>query len=141
MKRLLVILLFLPVVAACGPKTKPTLVKTDAAIYEAIKGLHETAVLLGRSQVITPAQELKIQQALLPVSKLGEQATRVLAAWTSGPTPPELRQLVEEMGRLTQRIIEILPGDSAGKAALLEKVAVVQQAIATVLILMGGLQS
>jgi hypothetical protein len=138
MKRLLIILILLPIVAACGPKTKPALVKTDLAIYEAIKGLHETAIVLGKAQIITPAQELRIQQAILPVSRLGESTTRVIAAWKSGPTPPELRQLVEEMGRLTAQIIQILPGESAGKTALLEKVAIIQQAIATVLIIMGG---
>lgn len=123
----------------CGPKTKPILVKTDQAVYEAIKALHQTAIVLGQSQVITPAQELKIQQAILPVAKLGESTTRVIAAWKSGPTPPELQQLVREMGALTARIVEILPGEAAGKAALLEKVALVQQALATILVISGGL--
>jgi len=123
----------------CGPKTKPTLVKVDAAIYESIKALHETAVVLGQSGVITPAQELQIQQAILPVAKLGESTTRVIAAWTSGPTPPELQRLVKEMGLLTTRIIAVLPGEAKGKAALLEKIAIVQQAIAVTLAVMGGL--
>jgi hypothetical protein len=124
--------------AGCGPKTKPVLVKTDAAVYEAITALHQTAVVLGQSGVITPAQELKIQEAILPVAKLGEATTRVIVAWKSGPTPPELQQLVREMGALTTRIIEIVPQNPGAKAALLEKVALVQQAIATVLIIMTG---
>lgn len=126
-------------VTGCGPKTKPTLIKTDAAVYEAIQALHQTAIVLGQSGVITPAQELQIQQAILPVATLGESATRVIAAWKSGPTPPELVRLVQEMGALTSRIVQILPGDARGKAALLEKIALVQTALATVLLVSGGL--
>ena len=125
-------------VSGCGPKTKPVLVKTDAAVYEAITALHQTAVVLGTSGVLTPAQELKVQEAILPVAKLGESTTRVIVAWKSGPTPPELQQLVREMGALTARIIEIVPQNPGAKAALLAKVALVQQAIATVLIIMTG---
>lgn len=138
MKRLALTLLLIPLVAACGPTTKPTLVKVDTGIYQSVKALHDTAEVLGRSQVITPAQELKIQEAILPVTILGEQATRVLVAWKSGPTPPELQRLVAEMGMLTRKIIEILPGESKGKATLLEAVAFAQQAIATALIITGG---
>ena len=134
----LLVLVLVPLVAACGPTTKPTLVKVDTGIYQGVKALHETAVVLGRSQVITPQQELKLQEAILPVTILGEQATRVLAAWTSGPTPPELQRLVAEMAQLTRKIIEILPGESKGKTTLLEAVAFVQQAIATALIITGG---
>jgi hypothetical protein len=124
-------------VAGCGPKTKPTLVKVDSAVYQSLKALHQTAVVLGTSQVITPAQELKIQEAILPVTILGEQATRVIVAWKSGPTPPELHRLVQEMGTLAQKIIAIVPQNAEAKAALLEKVAMVQQAIATVLLIMS----
>lgn len=138
MKRALVVLLLVPVVWACGPKTKPTLVKVDSAIYQSVKAIHDTAVVLGTAKVISPAQELQIQEAILPVSRLGEQATRVLVAWHGGATPPELQQLVQEMGKLIQQIVLILPGDAPGKAALLEKVALAQQAVASVLIILGG---
>ena len=43
------------------------------------------------------------------------------------------------MGLLTTRIIAVLPGEAKGKAALLEKIAIVQQAIAVTLAVMGGL--
>lgn len=134
----LIVALLVPAVVACGPKTKPTLVKVDNAIYISTKALHDTAVVLGNAKVITPQQELKIQELILPITVLGEQATRALNAWKSGPTPPEVRQLVEEMGKLAQEIIKVIPQNEAAKAALLEKVAMVQQAIATVLVLIVG---
>lgn len=138
MKRALLFLLMLVLVPACGPTTKPTLVKVDSAIYQSVKALHDTAIVLGQAKVITPQQELKIQEAILPVSILGEQATKVLLAWKSGPTPPELQALVREMGLLTQKIIAIVPQNADAKAALLEKVALVNQAIASVLLILGG---
>lgn len=125
-------------VTGCGPKPKPTLIRSDGAVYESIQALHKTAVLLGDSGVLTPAQELQVQEAILPVAKLGTSTTRVITAWKSGPTPPELVQLVKEMGTLTTRIIEILPGESKGKAQLLEKIALVQQAISVALTIVGG---
>jgi hypothetical protein len=140
-KRALLLLLFLPLVWACGPKTKPTLVKVDSAVYTSIKALHDTAVVLGNAKIITPQQELKIQEVILPITVLGEQATRALDAWKSGPTPPELRLLVEEMGKLAQKIIEVIPQNDQAKAALLEKVAIAQQAIAAVLIIITGVTS
>ena len=140
MRRILLTLILIPFVAACQPKPKPTLLKVDAAVYQSIKALHETLVVLGNAKVITPAQELRLQEAILPVTILGEQATRTLAAWKSGPTPAELQRLVAEMGKLTQQIVAIIPQNDAAKAALLEKVALAQQAIATVLLVMtaGG---
>lgn len=137
-RALLLVLVGGSALTGCGPKTKPTLVKVDSGIYQSVRALSETAKVLGRSQVITPQQELKIQEAILPVTILGEQATRVLAAWTSGPTPAELQRLVAEMAQLTRKIIEILPGESKGKATLLESIAFVQQAIATALIITGS---
>lgn len=128
---------FMLPVAGCGGKTKPILIKTDAAVYEAVKAIHDTAVVLGKSGVITPAQELRIQEALLPVSRLGEQATRVIAAWKLGPTPPELQRLIRELGTLVQEIGRIVPGEAAGKAALLQAIATAQQAVLVVLAITG----
>lgn len=138
MQRAILFLLMLVLVPACGPTTKPMLVKVDSGIYQSVKALHDTAIVLGQAQVLTPQQELKIQEAILPVSILGEQATKVLLAWKSGPTPPELQALVREMGLLTQKIIAIVPQNADAKAALLEKVALIQQAIASVLLIIGG---
>lgn len=138
MKRLLVLVLLIPLVAACGPKTKPTLIKVDESIYLSVKALHETAVVLGKSGVLTPAQELQIQEAILPITILGEQATRVIVAWKSGPTPPELTNLILQLRKLTEKVIEIIPMQSTARAALLEKVALVQQAIVTILLITRG---
>jgi hypothetical protein len=138
MKRALLILLLLPIVIGCGPKTKPVLIKIDASIYEAVKALHETTAALGRAGLITPAAELDIQQAILPVAVLGEQTTRVIAAWKSGPTPPELQKLVTELGLLVRKIVDVLPQNPQGKAILLERIAVVQQAVLTVIVVLGG---
>jgi ABC-type uncharacterized transport system YnjBCD substrate-binding protein len=138
MKRAMLLLLMLVVVAGCGPKTKPTLVKVDAALYTSVKALHDTAVVLGNSKVITPQQELTIQELILPVTILGEQATRALDAWKSGPTPPELQRLVQEMGTLAKKIVEVIPQNAEAKAVLLEKIGLVQQAIAAVLMIMVG---
>ena len=136
--RFALLLLLLPIVAACGPKTKPTLVKVDESIYLAVKALHETAVILGQSGAITPAQELTIQEAILPVTVLGEQATRVIVAWVSGPTPAELVNLVNEMGKLVEKVVAILPQQDGARAALLAKIAKVQQAIVTILLIVRG---
>jgi len=138
MKRLLTVLLLLPVVAACGPKTKPVLIKTDQAIYLAVKALHEGAVNLGNAGVITPAQELRIQEAILPVTILGEQASRILAEWKSGPTPDEVTRLVERMGVLVQEIIKILPNNDDARATLLQLTSVVQQAILSAIVIAKG---
>lgn len=141
MRRLLtgvLTLALLPWVAACQPKAKPTLIKVDSAIYQSVRAIHETAVVLGQAQVITPAQELQLQKAILPVAQLGEQATRVLAAWTGGTTPPELQALVREMGGLAQQVVLILPQNDAAKAALMEKVVLAQQAIAAVLLILAS---
>lgn len=126
------------VATGCGPKTKPTLVKVDASLYVSVKALHEAAVMLGDAKAITPQQELKIQELILPVTIIGEQATRALDAWKSGPTPPELRKLADEMGTLAKKIVEIVPQNAEAKAVLLAKIVMVQQAIAAVLIVMGG---
>jgi hypothetical protein len=138
MKRLLLLILLIPLVAACGPKTKPTLVKVDESIYLSVKALHETAVVLGNTKVITPQQELAIQEAILPVTILGEQATRVIVAWKSGPTPPELTNLIGELKKLTDKIVAVIPMENSARASLLEKVALVQQAIVTILLITRG---
>lgn len=134
----LLTLALIPTVVACQPKAKPTLVKIDSAIYESIAAIHETAVVLGNAKVLTVQQELTIQEAILPVAELGEQASRVLASWTGGTTPPELQALVREMGALAQKIVTLLPQNEAAKAALLEKVVLAQQAIAAVLLVIGA---
>lgn len=134
----LLTLALLPLVAACQPKAKPTLVRVDSAIYQSVRAIHETAVVLGQAQVITPDQELQLQKAILPVAQLGEQATRVLASWTGGATPPELQALVREMGGLAQQVVLILPQNDAAKAALMEKVVLAQQAIAAVLLILAS---
>lgn len=134
----LLLLALIPLVVACQPKAKPTLVKIDSAIYESVRAIHETAVVLGTAQVITPQQELQVQEAILPVAQLGEQTSRVLQAWTGGTTPPELQALVREMGALAQKIVTLLPQNEAAKAALLEKVVLAQQAIAAVLLVIGA---
>jgi hypothetical protein len=59
-------------------------------------------------------------------------------AWKSGPTPPELRRLIDEIGVLTKKIVEVIPQNEQAKAILLEKVGLVQQAIAAVLMIMVG---
>jgi len=138
MKRWLTILLLLPIVVACGPKTKPTLVKVDQAIYISVKALHEGAVNLGTTGVITPAQELKIQEAILPVTVLGEQASRILAEWKSGPTPEEVIRLVERMGVLVQEIVKILPNNDDARATLLQLVSVVQQSVINAILIAKG---
>lgn len=138
MKRFLLLILLIPLVAACGPKTKPTLVKVDESIYLSVKALHDTAVVLGNSKVLTPAQELQIQEAILPVTILGEQATRVIVAWQSGPTPAELTNLIAQLKALTDKIVAVIPMQNSARAALLEKVALVQQAIVTILLITRG---
>lgn len=137
MRRVLLTLALLPFVVACQPKTKPVLVKVDSAIYQSVRAIHDTAVVLGDAKVITPAQELAVQEAILPVAQLGEQATRVLAAWTGGTTPPELQRLVTEMGALAQKIALLVPQNDAAQAALLGKIVLAQQAIASVLLVLS----
>jgi len=137
-KRWAWILLLIPVVVACGPKTKPTLVKVDQAIYTSVKALHEGAVNLGNAGVITPAQELKIQEAILPITILGEQVSRIIAAWKSGPTPPELIALVEKLGAVASEIVKIIPNEDKARATLLQLVSVVQQSVISAILIAKG---
>ena len=132
------VIAFALLATGCTPKTKPVLVKVDSAVYQSIQAIHDTAVVLGNAKIITPQQELKIQEAILPVAQLGEQASIVLRDWKAGPTPPELQKLVQGMGLLVEQIVTILPGDSPGKAAVLEKITLAMQAIAAVLVVIGG---
>jgi hypothetical protein len=137
MKRIALLLAVLLASIGCGPQTKPNLIKSDTAVYTSVKAIHETAIVLGESHVITPAQEMQIQVALKPVADLGEQITRVIVAWHSGPTPLEIRQLIAELGRLVQEVGRVIPG-GAGKAAILEAIATAQQAVLVLLTIMQG---
>lgn len=117
---------------------RPTLIRVDSAVYQTTRAVFEAAVLLGDTKVITPQQELKIQEAILPVAKLGEAATLALAAWESGPTPQVLKDLVRALGDLTDVVVRVLVDNDAAQASLLAKIASAQQAVLTIVTLMGG---
>lgn len=124
--------------AGCGPKTRPTLIKADATVYTAIKAISDTEIVLSQAGKLSPAQSLRINQALLPAARLGLEATQALKAWKPGTmAPPQVRKLVVELGDVTRVVIATV-ADGSTQAQLLEKVALAQQAVLVVLTLSGG---
>lgn len=122
----------------CAARTRPTLIRIDSAVYQTTRGIFEAAVILGDNKIITPQQELAIQQAILPVAQLGETATAAIAAWVEGPTPQALRDLVTALGNLSQTVVRTFGSNDAAKATLLEKIVLAQQAVLTIISIMGG---
>lgn len=132
----LLLLLALAVgMVGCGPKTKPALVKADYTLYQTVKAIGDTEIILSRAGLLTPAQSLKINEALLPAAKLGKEATQALRAWKPGdPVPAQVAALTTELGDISRVIIELVTQPEA-RAGLLEKVALAQQAVLVILTL------
>jgi hypothetical protein len=132
------LLLVVPwVMLGCGPTTKPSLVKTDYALYQAVQALSDTEIALSRAGLLTPAQSLRINEALLPAAKLGLAGTQALRAWRPGqPLPPQIPSLVQALGEVSRVVIEAVSAPGA-RAPLLEKLALAQQAI-LVIVALGG---
>ena len=119
----------------CSAKSKTTLVKADYALYQAVKAISDTEIVLARAGMLTPAQSLRINEALLPAAKLGLEATQALRAWQPGqPLPPQLPRLVRELGDISKIVVETAAKPEA-RAGLLEKIALAQQAVLVVLAL------
>jgi hypothetical protein len=140
MRRACLLWLLLPglVLGGCGPKTKPTLVKADAAVYQACKAISDTEIILSKAGLLTPAQSLKLNERLLPVARLGLEFTQALKAWQPGqPLPAQLPKLVKELGDAAALIVELVAKPEA-RAPLLEKIALAQQAVLVVVALMTG---
>ena len=122
----------------CSAKSKTTLVKADYALYQAVKAISDTEIVLARAGMLTPAQSLRINEALLPAAKLGLEATQALRAWQPGqPLPPQLPRLVRELGDISKIVVETAAKPEA-RAGLLEKIALAQQAVLVVLALGVG---
>jgi hypothetical protein len=133
-----VLLVTLAPLAACAPKTKTAVAKVDYGLYQAVKAIADTEVVLSRAGMLTPAQSLQINEALLPAAKLGLEGTQALRAWQPGqPLPPQIPALVTELGDISKIVIDLAAKPEA-KSALLEKVALAQQALLAVLAI-GGL--
>ena len=142
MKRpcLIVLLAFVLLVTGCGPKTKPILIKTDFTLYQSVKAISDVEIVLAQAGKLTPAQSLRINQALLPAAKLGLEATKAIEAWQPGQMAPEsMQRLVWALGDVTKVIIDIV-ADPGSKAALLEKVALSQQAAMIILSVTGAIR-
>jgi hypothetical protein len=122
-------------IVGCGPKTKPNLAKADYALYQSVKAISDTEVVLSRAGLLTPAQSLRINESLLPAAKLGLEGTQALRAWKPGqPLPPQIPRLVDELRDISEVIIEAVAKPEA-RAALLERVAIAQQAILAIVAL------
>jgi hypothetical protein len=131
-----ILLVMVPgLVAGCSAKTKPALAKADYALYQSVKAISDTEIVLSRAGALTPAQSLRINEALLPAAKLGMEATQALRAWQPGqPLPPQIPRLVKELGDVSRVIVEIVAQPEA-RAGLLEKVGLAQQAILAIVAL------
>lgn len=135
---LLMLVMVSGLVVGCGPKTKPALVRADYTLYQAVKAISDTEIVLSQAGVLTSAQSLRINQALLPAAKLGLEGTQALRAWQPGqPLPPQIPRLAKELGDISRIILETISSAEA-RAPLLEKLALAQQAI-LVLITLGGI--
>lgn len=135
---LLVMALIVPGIG-CSAKTKTGLVKADYTLYQAVKAISDTEIVLSRAGMLTPAQSLRINEALLPAAKLGLEATQSLRAWQPGqPLPPQIPRLVRELGDISKVIVDTAAEPEA-RAGLLEKVALAQQAILAIVAIGGAL--
>lgn len=134
MKRLTILLLALALVGSgCAAHHKATLIKADYTLYQAVKAISDTEIMLSQMGRLTPAQSLKLNQALLPAAKLGLEATQALTAWHPGqPLPAQLKRLTKELGDIATVVIATVAEPSA-KADLLAKVTLAQQTILTML--------
>lgn len=125
------------VTMGCAANSKPQLVKADAAIYTAVKAISDVEITLARAGKLTPAQSLRINEALLPAAKLGLESTHALQQWKPGQmAPPQIQRLAKELTDLTKTIIEIV-SDGPTKAMLLEKVALASSVVMTILSVQG----
>lgn len=122
----------------CGPKTKPVLVKFDAAALTAVQTIAVVEKELAAMGKLTPAQSLDIRLKLRPVIDLGEKATAALLIWEPGQaTPASLLQLSGRLTELLTGVLALLP-DSDAKAKILSAIAVAQSAWSTVIVVMSG---
>lgn len=121
------------VMAGCGPKTKPVLVKFDAACLSAVQTIAQVELNLSNFNKITPAQALKIRHALRPVIDLGEQATEALLVWQPGQaTPTSVIALAARLTDLLETVAQLLPPGEA-QAKLVSAIAFAQSAWAMVM--------
>lgn len=137
MRHAAVLLVALLAFSACGPKNVRTYAQYDLAFAQAVAGLGEAEAMLSKEGVLTREQSIQINQALLPLSQLGVEATRALRDWKGGEAPEAWQKLTVHLGKLAQIIIDTkLVRNEDRKAYLLERLAMVQSAALTMFSLM-----
>ena len=135
---LAVLLLALVASAGCGSKTKPVLVKFDAAALTAVQEIARIEREQSAFGNLTPQDALAVRKALVPVISLGLTATDALLAWEPGqPVPVEMLQLSTELGNLLTTAALHIKNDTA-KLALVIAIAAAQQAWQVAILTMQG---
>ncbi len=108
------------------------------AIHDGLAAVQDGEQVLFEAGKISPEQHRAFNAKLVVALKAGLAFDHAIEAWPNGgPTPPELPVLVKSISALLDEIAAIFP-DSDAKAAILVRVAQVQQAVISVLSLMGG---
>jgi len=123
---------------ACGPKTKPVLVKFDAAALTAVQEIARIEKEQSALGNLPPQDALAVRKALVPVIHLGQTATAALLAWEPGqPVPPEMLTLSTELGNLLTSVALHIKNDTA-KLAIVIAIAAAQQAWQVAILTMQG---
>jgi len=139
-RRLILLLILVPLVADCGPKTKPILAKFDATALTAVQEIARIEREQTTAGNLMPAQALTVRYALKPVIAFGQSATDALIAWQPGqPVPPEMLKLAAELGTFLETVVLKIPNEKA-RLALVIAVAVAQQAWQVAIITMQSEQ-
>ena len=98
----------LPLVTACGAKTKPVLVKFDAAALTAVQTIAGVEKQLSALGKLTSAQSLQIRLELAPVIDAGVLATQALLVWQPGQvTPSALLDLSVRLSALLTKVPDV----------------------------------
>jgi hypothetical protein len=127
--------------SGCGPKTKPILVKFDAAALTAVQEIARIEREQSALGNLAPADALAVRKALAPVISLGLTATDALLAWEPGqPVPPEMLKLSTELGALLTTAALRIKNDTA-KLAIVIAIAAAQQAWQVAILTMQGGQA
>lgn len=122
----------------CSVKNKAVLYRADFTIYQSVKAISDTEIVLSRMGMLTKSESLKINEVLLPISKLGVETTQAIRAWTPGqPVPPQLPQLTKELFDIASLITGMVANPES-KASMLQTVAIAQQTVLVLVTIMGG---
>jgi len=121
---------------ACAASTSQYHAATVGAVtlHDALAAVQDTADVLHDAAQITDAQHQAINAKLVPLLMLGDEIAVTIRQWPVGTAAPaQLRNLISQMGTLTQALIDVLP-EGVAQSALLKKALAVQVLVTQLLL-------